>query len=637
MNWGLSFDVVSEARNQRNMLRAVHTCGQDLYAAGKELDTAIESYEHVFMPRLHGALAGKRDYEVPSIEVAWVWHLHKLDPIAYRKDCLAAFGVVLFAPSGTSPFRFSPDSMKEDGNTPASTFSISCNVRDCAKRQSAFLWQVMGIKYEDKEFLDAAVLRYVMMLGLMRKHPKSFIVPTYDMDLMWHTHLAFPHFYAADCDKFAGTFIGHDDSVNDRTEGSKLNLSAAQTRMLYFKAYGCPWEKTGGMYNGEPPAWYWLDRPRAAATQWESQEEPPPRFWPEGADYFDGGIPAPELPSRPGLESEAEGLTSASDFDRGQSRVTIAGAAFGPTPATVPSPCPSLPVPVPLPPSPSLSLLSFPSLLFSFLLFLFLPPSPLLSLPPPFLSFSASFLSPLSPPRPAPFFPLHFPFSGPYQPAWHSYHPRPALLLPCPESKDEENSGGFGSNSHRIAPPFRAQAAQGDHVREITSPWNRARGKVPEVQYSQFGGHLGKPHRPPGGPTNRSACGARRQARPNLAKPPRHLVLRHFAPVSGLHHRRRRHPGAEQGMGRGSTGGRSGDSVVGDRLHQWGILLLPSNNNTRRHEGAIQHPKSTHGQPFLRAPAQPPLFTTPGGAPRGGGVSERVWCWRGLWLCAEGG
>eukprot|EP00961_Rhodomonas_salina_P082366 1107224-Rhodomonas_salina.2 len=32
----------------------------------------------------------------------------------------------------------------------------------------------------------------------------------------------------------------------------------------------------------------------------------------------------------------------------------------------------------------------------------------------------------------------------------------------------------------------------------------------------------------------------------------------------------------------------SGDSVVGDRLHQWGILLLPSNNNTRRHEGAIQ-------------------------------------------------
>eukprot|EP00961_Rhodomonas_salina_P291365 3931943-Rhodomonas_salina.2 len=65
MNWGLSFDVVSEARNQRNMLRAVHTCGQDLYAAGKELDTAIESYEHVFMPRLHCALAGKRDYEVP--------------------------------------------------------------------------------------------------------------------------------------------------------------------------------------------------------------------------------------------------------------------------------------------------------------------------------------------------------------------------------------------------------------------------------------------------------------------------------------------------------------------------------------------------------------------------------------------
>eukprot|EP00961_Rhodomonas_salina_P006269 84974-Rhodomonas_salina.1 len=93
MNWGLSFDVVAEARNQRNMLRAVHTCGKNLYAPGKELDNAIEAYEKVFMPRLHDALAGKREYEAPTIEVAWVWHLHKLDPAAYNKDCLAAFGM----------------------------------------------------------------------------------------------------------------------------------------------------------------------------------------------------------------------------------------------------------------------------------------------------------------------------------------------------------------------------------------------------------------------------------------------------------------------------------------------------------------------------------------------------------------
>eukprot|EP00961_Rhodomonas_salina_P183059 2471229-Rhodomonas_salina.1 len=40
------------------------------------------------------------------------------------------------------------------------------------------------------------------------------------MDLIWHTHLAWPHLYASDCMKLVGRIVGHDDSVNDRTEVS---------------------------------------------------------------------------------------------------------------------------------------------------------------------------------------------------------------------------------------------------------------------------------------------------------------------------------------------------------------------------------------------------------------------------------
>eukprot|EP00961_Rhodomonas_salina_P291364 3931943-Rhodomonas_salina.1 len=116
----------------------------------------------------------------------------------------------------------------------------------------------MGIKYEDEEFLDAAVLppafplslslthsrvhsfaciiassfptsvsvssecalldqvlRYVMMLGLTRmwKHPKSFIVPTYYMDLMWHTHLTFPHFYAEGSSRLRQQLLQHMEAM----------------------------------------------------------------------------------------------------------------------------------------------------------------------------------------------------------------------------------------------------------------------------------------------------------------------------------------------------------------------------------------------------------------------------------------
>eukprot|EP00961_Rhodomonas_salina_P001044 14774-Rhodomonas_salina.1 len=68
MNWGLSFDVVEEARNHRKMLRAVHTSKKNLYTPGKELDSAIEAYAKVFMPSLHEVFAGKREYEAPSVE-----------------------------------------------------------------------------------------------------------------------------------------------------------------------------------------------------------------------------------------------------------------------------------------------------------------------------------------------------------------------------------------------------------------------------------------------------------------------------------------------------------------------------------------------------------------------------------------
>ena len=101
----------------------------------------------------------------------------------------------------------------------------------------------------------------------MRNHPNTFIVPTYDMDIMWHTHLAFPQHYAADSKRFVGKLVEHDDSVDDRAEGSKLIVNTAHTRKLWFNAYGCQWGKTGAMYHGEPPEWYWSDRKRAASEQ----------------------------------------------------------------------------------------------------------------------------------------------------------------------------------------------------------------------------------------------------------------------------------------------------------------------------------------------------------------------------------
>jgi hypothetical protein len=73
-------------------------------------------------------------------------------------------------------------------------FSPSCDLLGSAGRQGGFLWQVLPARYggRDAPFLRAAAERYLMLCGLWRRHPREFLVPTYDIDLAWHAHMSFP-------------------------------------------------------------------------------------------------------------------------------------------------------------------------------------------------------------------------------------------------------------------------------------------------------------------------------------------------------------------------------------------------------------------------------------------------------------
>lgn len=57
-----------------------------------------------------------------------------------------------------------------------------------------------------------------------------FIVPCYDIDLIWHTHQLYPLAYKSDMEKLYGKIFNHDDSVNDRSEGSRLYNADLATR-----------------------------------------------------------------------------------------------------------------------------------------------------------------------------------------------------------------------------------------------------------------------------------------------------------------------------------------------------------------------------------------------------------------------
>ena len=59
-------------------------------------------------------------------------------------------------------------------------------------RQASFLYQVSQINLDDETFMSQGVDNYYKFVSLMKKgatdHPR-FLVPTYQIDLMWHTHI----------------------------------------------------------------------------------------------------------------------------------------------------------------------------------------------------------------------------------------------------------------------------------------------------------------------------------------------------------------------------------------------------------------------------------------------------------------
>ena len=318
-----------------------------LYHPTEAFRLAKARYERVWMPLLAARAAEEAGEEkgnpksllAAPFDVQWVHHLHRLDPDAYRADCLRAFGRIVdpsdpFLVAGLGPgtgsdaraeaaaeaaaraawaaaapgqpfdladalrlSRTEKDASRLPGDSNATPASMDAptlfaclaggDLLEVAIRQGGFLWQVLpgASRYGDESFVRAACERYAALVGLWRRFPGEFLVPTYDMDLAWHAHLATPSLYAREMRAATGRVVGHDDSVTDRARGSKLSVSFARTKALWTETYAgdgddvretfetekapsaepsrrAPsprrgYAKDGAMWRGDPPDWYW--------------------------------------------------------------------------------------------------------------------------------------------------------------------------------------------------------------------------------------------------------------------------------------------------------------------------------------------------------------------------------------------
>ena len=187
-------------------------------------------YEKYWIPLI---LSCSPDFETdltwsPPLDVAWVWHVHMLAPHHYRldlsesplkriinhqpKDPLSQVAINKRKQTAIKWSQLYPDvpfdiDLNNIVQTEEFVSSFSYNIVEASSRQKLFYYQVLHYlllyfvmllnhftfqvslpHFTDRTFLSAGISRYAKFLYLKQTNPDVFLVPCYDIDIVWHTH-----------------------------------------------------------------------------------------------------------------------------------------------------------------------------------------------------------------------------------------------------------------------------------------------------------------------------------------------------------------------------------------------------------------------------------------------------------------
>ncbi|XP_060588854.1 uncharacterized protein LOC132744229 [Ruditapes philippinarum] len=237
------------------------------------LKRAVYRYEKFWLP-----LAADHTDEclVAPLDIEWVWHCHMLNPEAYERDCQTIVGITINHTlhnqasfiekqnearqywlqkyeTQAEPFDIVFTTTNDQHGAPQYASQFKYDIIGAAGRQAVFYYQVSLPHFKDGMFLEHSVLRYKQFLYIKTKVEQDFLVPCYDIDLIWHTHQLNPVVYKDDMVRIIGYLFNHDDNVNDRSEDSKLNMAGKETSENWRTFYGENFSLPGAMYRGTPP------------------------------------------------------------------------------------------------------------------------------------------------------------------------------------------------------------------------------------------------------------------------------------------------------------------------------------------------------------------------------------------------
>ena len=96
-----------------------------------------------------------------------------------------------------------------------------------------------GERLWDEERVQQALNEYKQFLALMAWYPEAALVPSDDIDEVWHTHVLNTARYQADCEAIFGRFQHHLPSVGESEEVVEEHLKGRdETARLFEESFG---------------------------------------------------------------------------------------------------------------------------------------------------------------------------------------------------------------------------------------------------------------------------------------------------------------------------------------------------------------------------------------------------------------
>lgn len=81
------------------------------------------------------------------------------------------------------------------------------------------------------------VLKYCRFLEIAQSFPHRMVVPTLDVDLGWHTHQLSPQQYYAFTTQYMGSFLDHDDKVDENKLCTSFDWLCEEYEKRYQEVY----------------------------------------------------------------------------------------------------------------------------------------------------------------------------------------------------------------------------------------------------------------------------------------------------------------------------------------------------------------------------------------------------------------